>query len=202
MSVLTREKPPKVQPVDPIQALAAARELGARLDQEFAAVKRRIAQLPASKMSGAALSLQGGIDTVTRKAEDVAALLAGEELAAYASGPSELFRRRDALEEATQHQGQKIVSLTIEAGAVIFARDWQGKHRAALKRIAAAMVELAAADEAERALAAKAMQAGALPSSGGCSGFAMRPSLRLANQFAFRQFVQSLVNIKSPEQLL
>jgi hypothetical protein len=196
------EPPPApAVPVDPIQALADARALAVQLGQQLTEIKAQIAALPPSKMSPAAMSMTGGVDVLARQAEDAQTLLRGEALGPYASGSSDLFRQRDALNAAIEQQGQAIARLTIDAGGAIYTRDFESKHRKALKRLAAAMIELREAAEAELAVAGDAMRAGCFPAAGGFSGMSIRPGLRNVPREPLRALLASLQNAKLQDLL-
>ena len=93
--------------------------------------------------------------------------------------------------------------MTIAAGPEIYSRDWEKKHKKALKRLAVALLELRDAHEAELEVARDGMKAGCFPNAGGnFSAFAMRPSIRLLNPPALRTLLQSLRGIQKPDDML
>ena len=98
----------------------------------------------------------------------------------------------DTLKEAVKRQGQIVSRSTLAADPEIYTRDWEKKHKKALKRLAVALLELRDAHEAELEVARDAMKAGCFPNGGGsfCE-FAMRPSIRLLNG-GTRTLLQSL----------
>jgi hypothetical protein len=203
MSVLTREKNPKIQPVDPIEALATARAQEARLNKRLAEVKRQIADLPPPSMSAAARSMQpGGVDVIARRARDAKNILAGQPIANDSMPAEDLERERDGLQDALEQLEPTISRLVIDAGAAVYRRDFQAKHHAALLRKARALLELRDADADELAIATAAVRAGCFQACGGYSPLSLRPNLRNVNADALRSLLASVKNVKNAEQLL
>jgi hypothetical protein len=200
MSVLTREAP-KIQPVDPVEALATARAQAARLNKRLAEVKQKIADLPRPAMSGAAMSMFGGVDLITRQSRDAQRLLAGGAIGDDKVQP-DLERERNAITDALEQLTPTISRLVIDAGIAIYARDFQGKHSKALLKKATALIALRDADADELAIATAAVRAGCFQACGGYSPLSLRPNLRNVNADALRSLLASVKNVKNAEQLL
>ena len=202
MSTLTL-KPPKAQPVDPIEALATARAQEARLNKRLAEVKRQIADLPPPSMSAAARSMQpGGVDVIARRARDAKQILSGNAIGSDDTAQPDLERERDALTDALEQLTPTISRLVIDAGIAIYARDFQGKHSKALLKKATALIALRDADADELAIATAAVRAGCFQACGGYSPLSLRPNLRNVNADALRSLLASVKNVKNAEQLL
>jgi hypothetical protein len=201
MSTLTL-KPPKAQPVDPIEALAEARAQEARLNKRLAEVKRQIADLPPPSMSPAARSMHGGVDVIGRRGRDAKQILSGNAIGSDDTAQPDLERERDALTDALEQLTPTISRLVIDAGIAIYARDFQGKHSKALLKKATALIALRDADADELAIATAAVRAGCFQACGGYSPLSLRPNLRNVNADALRSLLASVKNVKNAEQLL
>ena len=133
---------------------------------------------------------------------DAQQILAGNAIENSVQPAQALERERDGIQDALAQLAPTISRLTNEAGTAIYARDFQGKHHAALLRKAKALLELRDADAAELAIAIDAVRAGCFVSFGGYSPLSLRPNLKSVNLDALRAVVGSIKNTKKAEDLL
>ena len=208
--ILPDEPPPRTPPpappvrdvVDPISALVAERELLASHLTDLASTKEAINNLPEFETNRAIASMHGGKDIVRRGREDAASVAAGKGIPDFGDSRAELCeRKRAALEICIASSRSRITDLEALAGPKIYERDFAAKHRKTLRRIAAAMIELLAAVDAEEVVGREALAAGCFPS---IEGFQRRPSLRIVNPSVMRRCVGMLrgAQIRKPEDLL
>jgi hypothetical protein len=197
-----RPAPPPGPPVDPIEALADARALLARLQADLGKVTKELDDEAPMMTNPAVASMYHGHDVLREKADAVESLLSGGTVGEF-QPRRDLQREVDTLKEAIERQGRIVSQLTLSAAPAIYARDWEKKHKKALKRLAVALLELRDAHEAELEVAREALRAGCFPNGGGSfSMFAMRPSIRLLNPPALKTLLQSLRGVQKPEDML
>jgi hypothetical protein len=183
-------------PGDPEAELKDARVLLDKLMARQKIVQFELQYVEPSKTHPIVMSLNGGKDLALQAERDVDSLLSGKELSDIE--PTEDWQREAAaLRAAIERLQLRIHHLTVEAGGIIYARDFREKHREVRLRIAKALLKLREAHETEIAFCEQAQRAGAFP-----NGILFRDQVRLVNPDAFRVLMQGLRFVQRPEQLL